>query len=192
MFKLKNPMETIFIIVAIILMLTFVVLVSLVGKNLTYTTRFTPPSTERSLKNESYFTESQVIIVVLGGALILLLPTLSYMVFLKSKRYFIPLWVTYISMAAVLLLTSLYYLAGSSNYRDYLGQVSAVIDNTPNYCEQSLCSTVTCARMKSYHASRSMAEAFMVIGSLGSLYVAGVGFVINLRRRKSNEVELIM
>lgn len=45
MLKLKNPMETIFIIVAIALMLTFAVLVSLVGKNLTYTTRFTPPST---------------------------------------------------------------------------------------------------------------------------------------------------
>lgn len=45
MFKIKNPLETVFIIIAVALMVTFAVLVSLVGKNLTYTTRFTPPST---------------------------------------------------------------------------------------------------------------------------------------------------
>lgn len=92
----------------------------------------------------------------------------------------------------MLLLTSLYYLAGSSNYRDYLGQISSVIDNTPDYCQKSLCNTATCSRMESYDSSRKVVEAFMVVGSLGSLYVAGVGFLINLRRRKSNEVELIM
>ena len=47
MLKLKKPIETVFIVVAVALVLTFVVLVSLVGKNLTYTTRFTPPSTEK-------------------------------------------------------------------------------------------------------------------------------------------------
>lgn len=134
MFKLKNPMETIFIVVTFVLLITFAVLVSLVGKNLTYTTRFTPPSTERSLKNESYFTESQALIVILAGALILVLPSLSYTVFMKSKRYFIPLWGTYIALAAVLMLTSLYYLLGSQGYRDFLSQVNSVIDNTPDYC----------------------------------------------------------
>lgn len=192
MFKLKNPIESIFIVVAFVLLITFAVLVSLVGKNLTYTTRFTPPSTERSLKNESYFTESQAVIVVLGGVLILLLPSLSYTVFMKSRRYFVPLWGTYIAVAAVLLLSSLYYLVGSQGYRDFLSQVSAVIDNTPGYCEKSLCNKATCARMSSYHVSRQIVEAFMVICSLGSLYVAGVGFLINKRRRKSNEIELIM
>ena len=51
MLKLKNPFEVIFIFAVAILMLNFALLVSFVGKNLTYTTRFTPPSTERSLKN---------------------------------------------------------------------------------------------------------------------------------------------
>ena len=41
MFRIKNPKETIFIICTGVLMLTLIVLVSLVGKNLTYTTRFT-------------------------------------------------------------------------------------------------------------------------------------------------------
>lgn len=192
MFKLKNPIETIFIAVAFVLLITFAALVSLVGKNLTYTTRFTPPSTERSLRNESYFTESQALIVILGGTLILVLPSLSYTVFMKSKRYFIPLWGAYIAVAAVLLLTSLYYLVGSQRYRDFLSQVSDVIDNTPGYCEKSLCNKTTCARMSSYHTSRQMVEAFMVVCCLGSLYVAGIGFLINKRRRKSNEIELIM
>ena len=45
MFRIKNQKETFYVIGVIVLMLTFVVLVALVGKNLTYTTRFTPPST---------------------------------------------------------------------------------------------------------------------------------------------------
>ena len=45
MFRIKNPKETIFIICTGVLMLTLILLVSLIGKNLTYTTRFTPPST---------------------------------------------------------------------------------------------------------------------------------------------------
>ena len=44
-FKIKNVKETIFIITALATMVTLVVLIALVGKNLTYTTRFTPPST---------------------------------------------------------------------------------------------------------------------------------------------------
>ena len=45
MFRVKNPKETIFIACTGVLMFTLIILVSLVGKNLTYTTRFTPPST---------------------------------------------------------------------------------------------------------------------------------------------------
>ena len=45
MFKIKNLKELFFIIVAVSIMITLVLLISLVGKNLTYTTRFTPPST---------------------------------------------------------------------------------------------------------------------------------------------------
>ena len=44
-FKIKNVKETVFIITALAVMVTLVILISLVGKNLTYTTRFTPPST---------------------------------------------------------------------------------------------------------------------------------------------------
>ena len=44
-FKIKNAKETLFIITALATMVTLVILISLVGKNLTYTTRFTPPST---------------------------------------------------------------------------------------------------------------------------------------------------
>lgn len=147
MLKLKSWFEIAFIIVAFILLVTFAVLISLVGKNLTYTTRFTPPSTERSLKNESYFTESQVFIVFAGGILMVLLPVLTYTVFLKSKRFFIPIWATYLSLIVILMLTSLYYLTGSQDYRDYLSQVSSVINSNPDYCQASLCNKATCVRM---------------------------------------------
>ena len=123
-----------------------------------------------------------------GGLLILLLPALSYTIFMKSKRFFIPLWTAYIVLAGLLLLVSIYYLAGSNEYRDYLSQVSAVVDSTPNYCEASMCNKATCARMTSFHSSRCMVEAFCIIGTIGSLYIAGAGFMINLTRRKSNEI----
>ena len=45
MFRIKNIKETIFIIVGTSILVTLVILIALVGKNLTYTTRFTPPST---------------------------------------------------------------------------------------------------------------------------------------------------
>lgn len=192
MLKLKNPFEVIFIFAVAILMLNFALLVSFVGKNLTYTTRFTPPSTERSLKNETYFTECQVLIVAFGGLLIIILPALCYTVFMKSKRFFLPIWGTYTAVIVLLILSSLYYISGSQNYRDFLSQISSTIDATPDYCSMSLCNMATCARMSSYNSSRKMTEAFCVIGTLCSLYVVGLGFFINLRRRKTNEIELIM
>ena len=51
MIRLKTWFEIAFLIVAAVLLLTLALLVALVGKNLTYTTRFTPPSTEKALKN---------------------------------------------------------------------------------------------------------------------------------------------
>ena len=56
MIKIKTIKELCFILAALIIIITLIVLVSIVGKNLTYTTKFTPPSTELSLKNQSYFT----------------------------------------------------------------------------------------------------------------------------------------
>ena len=128
----------------------------------------------------------------MGGLLFLVIPSLTYTIFLKSKRLFIPLWATFICLSVFLLLLSIYYLAGSSNYRDYLSQLTTNIDNTPEYCQKSMCNKVTCARLSSYHSSRYMATAFCVIGSLSSIYIAGIGFYINLGRRKHNEIELIM
>jgi hypothetical protein len=192
MLKIKNPKETIFVATTAALLATLVVLVAILGKNLTYTTRFTPPSTEQALKNQSYFTESQVFIVSLGGLLLLALPSLAYAVFLKSKRLFVPLWAAFVALMACLLLATLYFLAGSQEYRDYLWQVSQRIEETPGFCEASLCNKATCARMSSLRSSRAMAEAFCVIGLLGSLYIAAVGLLIHLARRKANEIELIM
>ena len=54
--RIKNPLETILVITTVILEVTLLVEIGLVGKNVTYTTRFTPPSTERTLMNQTYFT----------------------------------------------------------------------------------------------------------------------------------------
>jgi hypothetical protein len=43
--KIKNPLETFLVVATIILELTLLVEIGLIGKNVTYTTRFTPPST---------------------------------------------------------------------------------------------------------------------------------------------------
>ena len=59
-----------------------------------------------------------------------LLPILTYTIFRKTKRFFIPIWATYLSLVVILLLTCLYYLTGSQNYRDYLSQVSTVINSS--------------------------------------------------------------
>lgn len=85
--------------------------------------------------------------VLAGGLLMVLLPIFIYTVFIKSKRFFIPMWATYLSLVVILLLTSLYYLTGSEGYRDYLSQISSIISNSSDYCEQSLCNKATCVRM---------------------------------------------
>ncbi len=86
-------------------------------------------------------------IVLAGGILMVLLPIFIYTVFIKSKRFFIPMWGTYLSLIVILLLTCLYYLTGSQDYRDYLSQVSSVISTNADYCQQSLCNKATCVRM---------------------------------------------
>lgn len=51
MLRLKNFLEKGFLGVAAILMAAIVVDISILGKNLTFMTRFTPPSTEEDLKS---------------------------------------------------------------------------------------------------------------------------------------------
>jgi hypothetical protein len=134
MLRLKNALERILVGVVGVLMVAIVVEIALVGKNVTYSSRFTPPSTEGSLKGEGYFGEVQVLILLLGAVLFLLLPLLAYSMFLKSKRYFFPLWVAFLILAAAALLSNVYYLTGSSAYRGYLAQVAATIAGTAGYC----------------------------------------------------------
>lgn len=45
MLRFKNALEKVFVVAVAVLMVSMVVEISLVGKNVTYTTRFTPPST---------------------------------------------------------------------------------------------------------------------------------------------------
>lgn len=174
------------------LMVSIVVEIALVGKNVTYSSRFTPPSTEGRLKNESYFGGVQVLILLVGAVLFLLLPLLAYSMFLKSKRYFFPIWVAFLILAATALLANVYYLTGSSDYKGYLAQVASTIAGTAGYCEQSPCNKVTCARISSFQSAQSMTLGYSVITLICSLYVAVAGVLINLRRSKSNEIELIM
>lgn len=192
MLKLKNALERIFVIVAGVLMVAIVVEIALVGKNITFSSRFTPPSTEKTLKGESFYAEVQAFILLTSAVLLVLLPLLAYSIFMKSKRYFFPLWVAFLAVTATALLSNVYYLTGSKSYRGYLNQVAGTIAESAGYCEESMCNKVTCARIGSFKASESMTLAYSIIGLLCSLYIVVAGVLINLRRRKNNEIELIM
>lgn len=153
MLKLKNTLERIFVGVVAVLMVAIVVEISLIGKNVTYSSRFTPPSTEKTLKDDSYYSQVQMLILLLSSILLVLLPLLAYSIFMKSKRYFFPLWVAFMAVTATILLCNVYYLTGSKDYRGYLNQISGTIAGTSGYCEQSMCNKVTCARINSFKAS---------------------------------------
>jgi hypothetical protein len=135
MLKLKNALEKAFVAVAVVLMISIVVEIALVGKNVTYTTRFTPPSTEQALKNETYYTEVQMLIILVSSLLLVLLPFLAYSIFMKTKRFFFPLWITFMVLTAITLLSNVYYMTGSSAYRSYLNQIANTISVAAGYCE---------------------------------------------------------
>lgn len=164
----------------------------LIGKNITFSSRFTPPSTEKTLKEESYYAEVQMLILLLSAILLVVLPLLSYSIFMKSKRYFFPLWVAFMAITATALLSNVYYMTGSKAYRGYLNQINSTIAGVAGYCEESMCNKVTCARIASFKASESMTLAYSIIALLCSLYIVVAGVLINLKRRKNNEIELIM
>ena len=185
MLKLKNIQEIIFIIVGVVLLLTLVVLISLVGKNLTYSRHFTPPSTEQDLKDQTFFTQSQVLMVTTGSFLILLVPAFTFTAFLQKKRMFVPMWGVFVGLSIFLMLLAIYNLMGSGSYREYLGQVSNVIEGSPGYCQTSMCNKATCARMSSFSSSRTIVEVFLGLGSISSMLMAYLGFRINLARRKN-------
>lgn len=192
MLRLKNPLESIFMGTSVLLIIVLLVEISLVGKSLTYSTRFTPPSTELNLKNATYFTEGQVAILLFSSLLVLLLPMLVYSIFLKTKRFFVPLWAGFMALTALLLLCNTYFLTGSPKYHDYLTQLAKSIDNSPGYCEENLCNRVSCVRISTFEEARKMTIACSVITILAAIYIVVAGFLINRRRRKTNEIELIM
>lgn len=192
MLRFKNALEKVFVVAVAVLMISMVVEISLVGKNVTYTTRFTPPSTEKSLKNETYYTEVQMLILFISSALLILLPFLAYSIFLKTKRFFFPLWIAFMALTALALLCNVYYMTGGTVYRGYLNQIATTIVSTPGYCEESLCNKVTCARINSFKASEKMTLAYSIIDLICSLLIVVGGFLINMQRRKTNEIELIM
>ena len=94
--------------------------IAIIAKNITYTTRFTPPSTELQLKNSTFYTQAQILILVLTSLLIIVLPFLAYCIFAKSKRFFFPLWIAFMVIVSLLLIINVYFLTGSQNYKDYL------------------------------------------------------------------------
>ena len=124
--------------------------------------------------------------MALAAVLVLLLPFLGYSILAKSKRVFFPLWVGFLITMALLLLLNLYYLTGAGVYRDYLNHLYSNITRSDSYCQESMCNRATCARINSYHDSRRTAIAFCVIGLLCAVVIAVSGFVVNLRRRKTN------
>jgi hypothetical protein len=95
-------------------------------------------------------------------------------------------------VTALLMLASVYFLSGSQLYRSYLSQVGRSISSSPGYCEESLCNKVSCVRVDTYRDSRRMVIAGCVIDLICSVYIVAAGFLINRRRRKNNEIELIM
>ena len=192
MLRFKNALERIFIIATIILTITIIVEISLVGKNVTFSTRFTPPSTQRSLKNQTYYTEVQVLMLFVNSLMLFLLPALTYSIFMKTKRFFFPLWIGFMALTAVTLMCNVYYMTGCTQYRNYLSQIAKAISNTVGYCQESICNKATCARIQSFKDSEKMTLAYSIIDLICSVFIIIGGLVINMKRRKSSEIELIM
>jgi hypothetical protein len=107
---------------------------------------------------------------------------------MKTKRFFFPLWIAFMAVTAIALLSNVYYMTGSSIYRNYLNQIANTINNTAGFCEGSLCNKVTCARIKSFKDSERMTLAYSIIELLCSLFIVVAGFLINIKRRKTNEI----
>jgi hypothetical protein len=121
--KIEALLEKILITTCSIILLVIFLEISFIGKNLTYTTRFTPPSTEDSIRNQTYYTEVQVIIIVTLILYAFYIPIFVYVTFTKSKRYFFPLWICFIIFNSVIILFNIYYLVGFKNYRRFLSQL---------------------------------------------------------------------
>jgi hypothetical protein len=117
---------------------------------------------------------------------------LVYSIFLKTKRFFVPLWAGFMALTSLLLLSNTYFLTGSPKYRDFLSQLSKSIENSPGYCEDNICNRVSCVRINTFEEARKMTIACSVIIILTAIYIVVAGFLINRRRRKTNEIELIM
>ena len=122
----------------------------------------------------------------------LLIPIITFVTFKKSKRFFFPFWITFIVANGFLLLLNFYYLTGSGKYRDYLDQLNERISSKVEYWENSLCNKANCVRIDSYYDSRSMSLAFIILGIITNTIVIFSGFVINVSKKKDNELELIM
>lgn len=190
--KVIKALEKVLLSASALLLLAIFLEISLVGKNLTYTTRFTPPSSENSLRNETYYTETQVLLIALSALLAFLTPAFLFFTFTKSKRYFFPTWVAVIALCVLALLLSIYYLGGSNTYRDYLSQIRRRIAGDSSFCGGGLGQKSTCVRVESYQASQKMTIAFAVLCSLCSLTIIPVAFLVNQHRRRDISLELVV
>ena len=122
----------------------------------------------------------------------LYLPIFVYATFTKSKRYFFPLWIVFIVFNFLLILFHVYYLVGFKSYRKFLSQLEYQIGLDANYCNVNVCQKTNCIRLATFSESKQMSLAFIIIDLLMAICTVITSVVCNRKRRKSNDLELII
>ena len=106
------------VIASIAIYLLLVLLeISLMAKNLTYASRFTPPSTEKYILNKTYNLESQVLVIILLTINLFCVIGMAYATFNRGLKAFMISTVIALTQNVMIVIFCLYFLAGGSDYR---------------------------------------------------------------------------
>lgn len=128
-----------------------------------------------------------MLIIFLCIVYVLLLPLTAFSSVKHPKKEFMTVLMTTVGVSIFLILLNIYFLAGASAYRGFMGQ--KYDENTASgVCssnKSTLCVIGTCTRMQVFHSARGMAIAFSVINNVFSVVFILASIMANKKRKDS-------
>lgn len=186
--RAKKLVKWSLISVTVALVVVTTLAVGLVGKNITYTARLTPPAQRAQLDEASVYYYSQISLLALGLLFNLALLANGYVAFTMNRRKFRINIGTAMSNLGILVLlwlgtmvVTIAFVVGGGSYQSLL-KAEMASPSTWDNCAASLCGAATCARLSAYSAAHSMSVAFAVIGSLLGTALVPLSLLINSNR----------
>ena len=186
--RAKKLVKWSLISVTVALVVVTTLAVGLVGKNITYTARLTPPAQRAQLDEASVYYYSQISLLALGLLFNLALLANGYVAFTMNRRKFRINIGTAMSNLGILVLlwlgtmvVTIAFVIGGGTYQSLL-KAEMASPSTWDNCTASLCGAATCARLSAYSAAHSMSVAFAVIGSLLGTALVPLSLLINSNR----------